>query len=182
MTKLFNLLLVSLLAIACNTGAEKENEEKDNIKILSKEVCDCLTPLTETMSPEAKKIFKEALESNDVEKTTEDELQKLDEDKRIKVSAEIEVIGNAMQSEDSQVSKCLNKVTEKYKDNKTDDPEAAVKKLISSMEDQKNCELGASIFKAYLAKGMNETESEDSDDKGDDGPGESEERSNENKK
>jgi hypothetical protein len=172
MNKILNLLLLfALTATACNTESHQSDDADDkettNEKPAKKkggeneqmaaDVCGCVTPHTNTLSGDAKRVFSKALNSDDVEQATREELLKLDEADRIKVSAELEVMGNAFESEDSGLNTCMDKVSKKYK-NEPDDPEKAIRQLVDAMQDIKDCELGALIFKAYMTKGMDETD------------------------
>jgi len=172
-------IVMASLAMACNSDSksldkeddesttERSSKKKNPMDAMAADICDCMTPLTRSLSKDARRVFEKALKSDDPETTTREEISKLDEEEQTNVAAEIEVVASAFQKEDSQVNACMNKVSKKYKD-EPDDPKKAMKQLIDAMEGEDDCELGALIFKAYMAKGMNETENNDTNNQQDD--------------
>ncbi len=181
MKKVFSFLLfATILSVACNTdskeaGNEEEEEQTDERPAKKKngaakmaaDVCGCITPLTNTLSPDAKRVFERAMKSDDPENTTEEEILKLDEDRQMKVAAEMEVIATAFQKEDSELNNCMNKVSKKYKD-EPEDPKKAIRDLIKEMEKDDDCELGALIFKSYMESGMEDTKNNTNNNDDDD--------------
>ena len=136
---------------ACNTG--KKDPEEDQMKTVAARVCGCITPLTGALSSDSRRVLERSLKSDSVERTAEEEVAKLDSAEQVKVNAELEVLENAMESEDSQLSKCLKNATAGLNQQDKKDAQANLNRFIEAMEKQKNCDLGALIFKSYLNQG-----------------------------
>lgn len=149
------LMVIGITTIvACNT--DNNDPGKEEREKTAKRVCGCVTPLTNVLSPEAKRVFEKSLKADNVEQAAEEEVAKLDSADQVKVASQLEMIESAMESENSNLNKCLNEAMAGYSKKESKDPRKDVERFVEEMEKQKDCDLAALMFKAYLQKGQTE--------------------------
>jgi hypothetical protein len=155
MKSYFLLLAIGITTIvACNTD-NKDPLKEEREKTASR-VCGCITPLTNVLSPEAKRVFERSLKADNVEQVAEEEVSKLDSADQVKVAAQLEMIENAMESESSNLNKCLNEAMAGYTKKESKEPQKDLERFVDEMEKQKDCDLAALMMKAYVKKGTTE--------------------------
>lgn len=140
---LFILPLVVLLLVGCTTADEKIPE-------IATDYCNCFSDVEKSLSSKTKEIMKIAVEAPDPEKVVEKEMEKLSEEERTKIGAEMSAI-YSMGNKDSKVGKCVADVDKKYEKARTYNKEKFQDKLLKELESRPGCSFTAMMMKAVLS-------------------------------
>ena len=135
--------MLSVTFVACDNA-------KQQAPAMAQDFCNCFSPVTTNLSPEAKNLIVKASDSPNNQQAMLDELNKLNDEQKNKVSQEL-LVFREMQNPNSTVNNCIKGVEDKYKNAYTTDKEGFMKKIIDELEDKKGCEVTASLMKFGLA-------------------------------
>jgi hypothetical protein len=138
-TCLFMLIAVTLFMGACKSGGTDAE--------IATDMCSCFNMLKDSMPKEAIPVFEKAAVAENPKETFGAEMQKLDPETAMKVSAAL--MGTA--KEGSAINNCLKELDKKYKTSAQSDEEAA-KRMIAALKDKKGCDIMLALMRMNLKK------------------------------
>jgi len=138
-TSLFMLIAAALFMGSCKSGGSDAE--------IATDMCGCFNMLKDSMPKEAIPVFEKAAAAEKPQETFGAEMQKLDPETAMKVSAAL--MGTA--KEGSAINNCLKELDKKYKTSVQSDQEAA-KRMVAALKDKKGCDIMLALMRMSLKK------------------------------
>ncbi len=133
------MIAVTLFMGACKSGGTDAE--------IATDMCSCFNMLKDSMPKEAIPVFEKAAVAENPKETFGAEMQKLDPETAMKVSAAL--MGTARPG--SPINDCLKELDKKYKTSIQSDQEAA-KRMIAALKDKKDCDIMLALMRMNLKK------------------------------
>jgi hypothetical protein len=147
MKKTFSFFLLSVIIVsfsACSGSADKKVPE------LANEMCDCFTKFQQTISTDAKELMKAVSVSDNAQTEMMKGISKLKPEDATDFGEKLRAVG----TKGSDVYTCMEEFDKKHSQETTKDKEALTEKLLTEMQKNDNCPVGAAIVNLSLKKGI----------------------------
>ena len=138
-TCLFMMIAVTLFMGACKSGGSDAD--------IATDMCGCFNMLKDSMPKEAIPVFEKAAAAEKPQEIFGAEMQKLDPETAMKVSAAL----MATARPGTGINDCLKKLDEKYKSPSNDEQEVA-KKMVAALKDKKGCDIMLALMRMNIKK------------------------------
>lgn len=138
-TCLFMTIAITLLMGACKSGGSDAE--------IATDMCGCFNMIKDSMPKEAMVVFEKTAVADNPKEFFGAEMQKLDPETAMKVSAALMSTGRP----GSPINDCLKKIDEKYKASVKTDEEAA-KRMVAALKDKKGCDIMLALMRMNLKK------------------------------
>jgi hypothetical protein len=133
------MLAVTLFMGACKSGGSDTE--------IATDMCGCFNMIKDSMPKEAMVAFEKAAVADNPKEIFGAEMQKLDPETAMKVSAALMGTGRP----GTPINDCLKKIDEKYKASVQSDEEAA-KRMVAALKDKKGCDIMLALMRMNLKK------------------------------
>lgn len=131
------ILLVSVTA--CKTADSQAPE-------IATDFCNCFKDIEKNLSADVKRMVADAATSEDPEKSMQDAMLNLNEEKALEISEEMVALGE-LEDDNSTVGKCIKDVEAKYKNVYSFNQEKTANKIIKELDGKPGCDFTASLMK-----------------------------------
>jgi hypothetical protein len=145
MRKLFFTIAVPamiLFLVSCKS-ADK------NAGNIAEDMCNCYKGLEAKMSDDTKKIVSNAANAADPEKSLQEDVMALGEEKALQIGQEMQSIGE-IEDESSESGRCMKELEKKYKNAYSINESKTLQKIIKELEGRAGCGFTASLLKMGL--------------------------------
>jgi hypothetical protein len=139
---LFLLTVIVISFAACSGSADKKVPE------LADEMCDCFTNFQQTISADAKDLMKAVSVASDAQSEMMQGISKLKPEDAAMFGEKLKAVG----TKGSDVYACMEAFDKKHGKETTKDKEALTEKLLTEMQKNANCPVGAAIVNLSLKR------------------------------